>query len=140
MVITHEMAHVYHRHPIIAMGRGVVIGLLLSAISGANSNLFVGQIINETGMIVLLNFNRDQESEADVTALNAVNGLYQHVAGTNDLFKALMRAHDPDDVELPAFLSTHPLTQERIDDLKKYARKKGWDTETELTPIPQEFR
>ena len=140
MVIAHEMAHIYHRHPIIAMGRGVVIGLLLSAISGANSDLFVGQIINETGMIALLNFNRDQEREADITALNAVNGLYHHVAGTNDLFKALMQAHDPDELEPPLFLSTHPLTQDRIDDLIKYAQEKGWDTNTELTPIPQDLR
>jgi predicted Zn-dependent protease len=137
MVIAHEMAHVYHRHPIIAMGRGVVIGLLLSAISGANSDLFVGQIINETGMIALLNFNRDQEREADITALNAVNGMYHHVAGTNDLFRALMQAHDPDELEPPVFLSTHPLTQDRIDDLIEYAQKKGWETDTELTPIPE---
>ncbi len=140
MVIAHEMAHVYHRHPIIAMGRGVVIGLLLSAISGASSDLFVGQVINETGMIALLNFNRDQERKADITALNAINGMYHHVAGTNDLFKALMQAHDPDELEPPVFLSTHPLTQERIDDLIKYAQEKGWDTDTELTPIPQDLR
>jgi len=140
MVIAHEMAHVYHRHPIIAMGRGVVIGLLLSAISGASSDLFVGQVINETGMIALLNFNRDQEREADITAINAVNGLYHHVAGTNDLFRALMQAHAPDELELPVFLSTHPLTQDRIDDLIEYAQEKGWDTDTKLTPIPQNLR
>lgn len=140
MVIAHEMAHVYHRHPIIAMGRGVVIGLLLSAISGASSDLFVGQVVNETGLIAMLTFNRDQEREADITALDAVNGMYHHVAGTNDLFKALMQAHDPDDLEPPVFLSTHPLTQERIDDLKKYAREKGWVTDTELTPIPDNLR
>jgi predicted Zn-dependent protease len=139
MVIAHEMAHVYHRHPIIAMGRGVVIGLLLSAITGASGDLFVGQVINETGMIALLNFNRDQEREADITALNTVNGLYHHVAGTNDLFKALMQAH-PDEVEPPAFLSTHPVTQDRIDDLIEYAQEKGWDTDTDLTPIPQNLR
>jgi len=140
MVIAHEMAHIYHRHPIIAMGRGVVISLLLSAISGASSDLFVGQVVNETGMIAMLNFNRDQEREADITALNAVYGLYHHVAGTNDLFKALMQAHDPDEVEPPVFLSTHPLTQARIDDLIEYAQEKGWDTDTELTPIPQNMR
>ena len=140
MVIAHEMAHIYHRHPIIAMGRGVVVGLILSAVTGASGDQFVGQVVNETGMIVLLNFNRDQEREADITALNAVNGLYHHVAGTNDLFKALMQAHDPDEVEPPTFLSTHPLTQERIDDLKKYAQKKGWDTNTDLTPIPKFLR
>lgn len=140
MVIAHEMAHLHHRHPIIAMGRGVVIGLLLSAISGASSDLFVGQVVNETGMIAMLNFNRDQEREADITALNAVNGLYHHVAGTNDLFKALMQALDPDEIEPPVFLSTHPVTQDRIVDLIEYAQEKGWDTDTELTPLPQELR
>ena len=136
MVIAHEMAHIYHRHPIIAMGRGVVIGLLLSAISGASSDFLVGQVVSETGMIAILNFNRDQEREADITALNAVNGLYHHVAGTNDLFTALMQSHDPDEIEPPVFLSTHPLSQDRIDDLIEYAQKKGWDTDTKLTPIP----
>jgi len=140
MVIAHEMAHVYHRHPIIAMGRGVVIGLLLSAISGASSDLFVGQVVGETGMIALLNFNRDQEREADITALNAVHGLYRHVAGTNGLFMALMQAHRPDEVDPPVFLSTHPLTQDRIDDLIEYAEERGWDTDTELTPIPENLR
>lgn len=140
MVVAHEMAHVYHRHPIIAMGRGVVIGLLLSAISGASSDVFVGQVVGETGMIAILNFNRDQEREADITALHAVNGLYHHVAGTNDLFKALMQANDTGSSEPPVFLSTHPLTQDRIDDLIDYAEEKGWDTETKLTPIPQYLR
>ncbi len=140
MVIAHEVAHVYHRHPIIAMGRGVVIGLLLSAISGASSDLFVGQVVNETGLIAMLTFNRDQEREADITALNAVNGLYHHVAGTNDLFTALMQAHDPDEIEPPVFLSTHPVTQDRIDDLIEYAQAKGWETNSTLTPIPQNLR
>lgn len=140
MVIAHEMAHVYHRHPVIAMGRGVVIGLLLSAISGASGDLFVGQVTSETGMIALLNFNRDQEREADLTALHAVNGLYHHVSGINDLFKALMQKHGADSPEPPAFLSTHPLTQDRIDDLAEYAQIKGWDTESALIEIPKNLR
>ena len=140
MVVAHEMAHIYHRHPIIAMGRGVVIGLLLSAISGASSDLFVGQVVGETGMIALLNFNRDQEREADITALNAVNGLYHHVAGTNDFFKALIQIHGSESSEPPVFLSTHPLTQDRIDDLSEYSREKGWDIDAELTPYPQNLR
>jgi hypothetical protein len=32
------------------------------------------------------------------------------------------------------------VTQDRIDDLIEYAQAKGWDTEAELTPIPQELR
>ena len=140
MVLAHEMAHIYHRHPIIAMGRSVVTGLLLSAISGVSSDVFVGQVVGETGMIAILNFNRDQEREADITALHTVNGLYKHVAGSNDLFTLLMQAHGADSSEPPAFLSTHPLTHNRIDGLLKYAQEKGWDTESELTQIPQNLR
>ena len=140
MVIAHEMAHIFHRHPIIAMGRGVVIGLLLSAISGASGDLFVGQVVSETGMIALLNFTRDQEREANITALTAVNGLYHHVSGTNDLFRVLMAAHDLESIEPPLFLSTHPLTQDRIDDLTQYAHGQGWTTEATLTPFPQDLR
>lgn len=140
MVIAHEMAHVYHRHPIIAMGRGVVIGLLLSAISGVSGDMFVGQVVGGTGMIALLNFNREQERQADVTALNAVNGLYGHVAGSNDLFVALMQSKDSKPSEPPVFLSTHPLTQDRIEDLREYARAKDWVTDAALTPIPQNLR
>src|SRR5690606_11399619 len=43
-VVAHEMAHIKHRHPIIAMGRGVVIGLFLASISGFSGDYFVGQI------------------------------------------------------------------------------------------------
>ncbi len=140
MILAHEMAHVYHRHPIVAMGRGVVIGLLLSAISGVSSDVLVGQVVGETGMVAILNFNRDQEREADITALHAVNGLYKHVAGSNDLFTILMQAHNADSSEPPTFLSTHPLTQDRIEKLTSYAEERGWNINAELTPIPQNLR
>ena len=81
MVIAHEMAHIKHRHPVMALGRGVVIGLFLASLSGFNGDRVVGRIVNNTGMLTLLKFNRDQEREADRTALAAVAGNYGHVAG-----------------------------------------------------------
>ncbi len=132
MVIAHEIAHIYHRHPIIAMGRGVVIGLLLSAISGASSDSF---IIEKPSMITLLNFNRSQEKAADITAFAAINGLYGHVGGGNDFFKTLLMQTNRE--EPPVFLSTHPLTQDRIDYLIQYTQEKNWNTDIELTPMPK---
>jgi len=32
------------------------------------------------------------------------------------------------------------VTQDRIDDLIEYAQVKGWETDSELTPIPQVLR
>ncbi|MEJ2094565.1 MAG: M48 family metalloprotease, partial [Gammaproteobacteria bacterium] len=60
MVVAHEMAHIKHRHPVIALGRGVVIGLFLAGLAGFSGDQLVGQIVNNTGMLTLLKFNRDQ--------------------------------------------------------------------------------
>ena len=135
MVIAHEMAHVYHRHPIIAMGRGVVIGLLLATISGLSSDMFVGQVVNDAGVLTLLTFNRDQEREADRTALAMLEKHYGHIKGADELFE-LLHNRQSDEDNPPLFLSTHPLTEERIVNIEKYANKKGWATTGETTPLP----
>jgi len=135
MVVAHEMAHVYHRHPIIAMGRGVVIGLLLSAISGLSSDMFVGQVVSDAGVLTLLTFNREQEREADRTALEMLVKHYGHVEGADELFK-LLHDRQTDEYERPLFLSTHPLSDERIVNIGEYAKEMGWTLTGETTPLP----
>ena len=71
MVIAHEIAHVQHRHPVIAMGRGVVIGLFLAAITGVSGDRIVGGLVNKAGVITVLGFSREQEREADETAFSS---------------------------------------------------------------------
>jgi len=135
MVVAHEMSHVYHRHPIIAMGRGVVIGLLLSAISGLSGDMFVGQVVGDAGVLTLLTFNRDQEREADRTALEMLVKHYGHVEGADELFK-LLHDRQTDEYEPLLFLSTHPLSDERIVNIDKYANEMGWTLIGETTPLP----
>lgn len=136
MVIAHEMAHVYHRHPIIAMGRGVVIGLLLAAISGLSSDYFIGQIVTDAGVITLLTFTRDQEQEADNTALALLAAHYGHIAGADELFKTFLKRADENPVTVPQFLSTHPLSESRINNIHELALINGWDTQGETTSLP----
>ena len=126
MVIAHEIAHVQHRHPLIAMGRGVVIGLFLATITGMSGDRFVGGTIRNAGVITVLSFSRNQEREADHTALAAVQKYYGHVSGASDLFKALLKTEESSLIKTPQFLNTHPLSQERIDDLVDYAREQEW--------------
>jgi predicted Zn-dependent protease len=136
MVIAHEMAHVYHRHPIIALGRGVVIGLLLTAISGLSSDYLVGQVVNDAGVITLLTFNRDQERDADQTALAVIEAMYNHVGGSVELFNIFQREGETD-FHAPQFLNTHPLSEERIENIQKYATQKGWKKHGEFTTLPE---
>jgi predicted Zn-dependent protease len=136
MVVAHEMAHIKHRHPVIALGRGVVIGLFLAGLAGFSGDQLVGQIVNNTGMLTLLKFNRDQEREADHTALAAVAGYYGHVAGADDLFKSLQDIEARYGMQVPEFLSTHPLGEERIENIYELASAKGWQLTGKSIPIP----
>ncbi len=136
MVLAHEMAHVLHRHPIIAMGRGVVIGLLLSAISGLSADHFAGEVISSTGIITMLGFSREQEREADETALAVIADYYGHTAGSDDLFNALLTLEEKYSAGRVQFLSTHPLSENRIQAINQYATDHGWQTEGRLNELP----
>jgi predicted Zn-dependent protease len=137
MVIAHEIAHVQHRHPVIAMGRGVVIGLFLATITGMSGDRFVGGLVNKTGLITVLGFSREQEREADHSALAAVEKYYGHVAGADDLFKALLTNEDEQMLQSPEFLNTHPLSMDRIESMKKYASDNDWSTDAATTAMPE---
>lgn len=136
MVVAHEIAHIKHRHPIIAMGRGVVIGLLFAALSGLSSDMFVGEVVTSTGMIAMMNFTRDQERQSDDTALYALTQYYGHVSGADDLFRSFLQMENEQLITVPQFLSTHPLSEERIENIRNITIENGWVTEQVITPLP----
>lgn len=136
MVVAHEIAHIKHRHPVIAMGRGVVIGLFIASITGFSGDHFVGQVVSDAGIITLLSFNRDQERDADVTALTAVAGHYGHIAGSQDLFETLLQLEEKHAGTPPEFLRTHPLSGKRIEYIRHLANQNHWSTAGEITRIP----
>lgn len=137
MVIAHEIAHVQHRHPVIAMGRGVVIGLFLATITGISGDRLVGGLVNNAGVITVLGFSREQERDADHTALAAVEKHYGHISGASDLFKALLKLEENKLQLTPQFMNTHPLSKERIDSIKHYAYENNWSIDGQVTPLAE---
>jgi beta-barrel assembly-enhancing protease len=127
MVLAHEIAHVKYRHPIRSLGRGVVVGLALAVLTGISGNDLVGTALGDAGLLTLLTFSREQEREADRTGLEAVEKLYGHVSGSLDLYRVLLNTGKQKYVRLPAFLSTHPLTKDRIQELEAFIKENGWD-------------
>ncbi|HUG18188.1 MAG TPA: M48 family metallopeptidase [Planctomycetaceae bacterium] len=116
-VIAHEMAHVTLRHGIerIAGQVGIVIGVQL-IFGDASGIIALGA---ELGQYAAENsYSRGQETEAD---LEGARMLYE--AGIDPLsvvplFEDLKKLND---VGIPAWMTTHPDTQDRIDRLKAYA-------------------
>lgn len=112
MVVGHEMAHIVHRHPIQALGRGAVVQLLLSVLAGSEAGAGLQSVLGQAGLLTELKFNRGMEREADRTALQLLMGHYGHSGGSAEFFMAM--AEQPHSPKWADFLHTHPAVEDRI--------------------------
>jgi len=136
MVMAHEIAHIKLRHPLRALGRGVVVGIALATITGAASNDVVAGLIGNTGLLTALSFSRDQESAADKLAVEALVKHYGHAGGSEELFEVFNQLNGQSNNKIAEFFATHPLTQNRSKSINKQAQPNGWPLKGETTNIP----
>ena len=141
MVLAHEIGHVRHRHPIATLGRGIGFAAALSVFSASAGSGAADRILGQSGMLTLLTFSRAQEEEADDDALAALVAAYGHAGGATETFRAMRAAAKERGLrEPPKFLSTHPVTPERIARLEQAIAAKGWKPDGARTPIPRAVR
>ncbi len=136
MVVAHEIAHIKHRDPIEALGRGVLLGVVWSVVTGTSGSDTGGRVLGETGLLTLLSFSRAQERAADQEAIRAVEKRYGHIAGAGALFERLEKEQPGSDSPVLEFFSSHPRSQDRSADIERLAGASGWWTEGEVTPLP----
>ncbi len=136
MVMAHEIAHIKHRDPLRGAGRAIIFGLAISMVSMAIGNQVIDQFISGGGTLTALQYGREQESEADKMALNALHTRYGHIGGATELFEILDTQRSEKGFESPEFLSTHPESQHRIEHIEQIAAAKGWAIEGPRTPLP----
>ncbi|MBI1357266.1 MAG: M48 family metalloprotease [Acidobacteria bacterium] len=130
-VLGHELGHFRHRDHLRALGRRLAMSLALSAASSA-----VGADVSSLGWIeslAELRFSRGQELEADAWGLELVARRYGHVAGAASFFDRLPRATSPVAKTAESFLSTHPISEERIRRVHELADRRGWAQTGSLT-------
>ena len=136
MLLAHEMTHVRQRDPIVGLGRGVGIQLVVTLLLG-NPSL---EVLGNAGIYTQLHFGREMERTADAAALAAVHRLYGHVAGAEDLFEVMHVAREITGTdELPAIFSSHPLDRQRLQAIADAVRARGWLDTGATTPLPGEF-
>jgi beta-barrel assembly-enhancing protease len=116
-VLAHELGHHQNRHITRRLGRGLLLALA-SSLFGATSHLDpVQSAVNlaESG------FSREQEREADRFALEMIHRKYGTTDGATEFFENL--AADGKESALQKYVGSHPLTGERLADLKAYAEE-----------------
>ncbi len=125
VVMGHEIAHAVARHGdermsqgLIAQMGGVALAAALSEKPKETNNLFLAAYGLGTQVGVLLPYSRLHESEADRLGLifMAMAGYDPHEAV--DFWHRM--AASKNGAKVPEFLSTHPTSETRIENIKKY--------------------
>lgn len=117
VVLGHELGHVNARHSVTKMSQLILVQLGL-AVGGALSET-VAKIagVASIGMqLLFLKFSRDDEREADRLGVQYSRSGGFYPGEMIDFFSTLQKLGDLSGghSSLPGFLSTHPLTSERI--------------------------
>lgn len=109
-LLGHEVAHVNHRHSMKMLCRNLSGYLFISAILG-DANGIMATIGDNVNSFQSLSFSREFEQEADREGFAIVIKNKVNPNGMLNLFK---RLQNEDDSIIPEFLSSHPVTQQRI--------------------------
>lgn len=116
-VLGHELGHVAARHSARQMTRSILVTLGI-ALAGELSRDFrkVAPLTMVASQLLFLKYSRKDEYQADALGLEyAIKAGYDSQRMV-DFFNSLMRLTESHGgVKVPNFLSTHPLTQRRID-------------------------
>lgn len=141
MVMAHEIGHLRLRHPIRSVGRGVAFAAALSLVSSGIGNQVAERVLGQSGLLTLLTFSRAQEEEADESGLATLAAVYGHAGGARQTFSMLQAAaREHGRTEPVKFLSTHPLSEERVARLAALIERNGLQADGPRTPIPQAVR
>ncbi|WP_313705008.1 M48 family metalloprotease [Massilia sp.] len=130
-VMSHEIGHVSQRHIARMIGQQKqdallpLAAMILAALAAkANPDAAMGVLMGGQGLAVdrQLSFSRDAEREADRIGFQIMSAGGYDTSGMVAFFKRLQSANKVYG-ELPAFLSSHPLTGERIADIQSRIRE-----------------
>ncbi|MEK6684287.1 MAG: M48 family metalloprotease [Nitrospirota bacterium] len=114
-VLAHEIGHVTHNHffkddaKVNALTLATIAAILLSKGQAAAPTIAIA-----AGTAAQLQFSRENEEEADASAIQTLKKAGYDPRGMLHFFQTLMAYETINRVEIPAYLSTHPGLENRI--------------------------
>ena len=132
-VLGHELGHFRGRHHLRRLGRAAAWGLVLGVLGGSGNP--VPSVASLVGELTTRGFDRDQEREADRFGLQLAQAEYGHVGEAAGFLERL-----EDESLLVAYVSTHPASTERIEELQDHAREQGWPLTGPSAPLPASWK
>jgi beta-barrel assembly-enhancing protease len=132
-LIGHEGTHVNERHTLKALSRNLANYLLLSVIMG-DATAISGIFADNASQLGQLSFSRELESQSDDKSIEMMRENKIDINGMVDLMEILEK--EAGNLEIPEFMSSHPLTKERVKNAKLQALKySGFEKKPELDAL-----
>jgi len=122
-VMAHEIAHADLRHSTEQLTKAYGISVLLDIIFDGDPTL----LSEIAAGLASLSFSREDEMEADTSSVDYLCNTDYAADGAAGFFEKL------EGFELPEFLSTHPSSDTRVDDINAYAIEKDCSVEYNST-------
>lgn len=119
-LIGHEVVHINRRHSMKTLCRNLSGYLFISAVLG-DVNGITATIGDNINNLQSLSFSRQFERQADFEGLNLMISNNIDPEGMTKLF---IRIKEEQEISMPEFLSSHPITDNRISYIKKTIKKK----------------
>lgn len=110
-VMGHEIAHADRRHSTDQMTKQYGLAFMLQAVSGGNP----GALEQLAGSLLTLKFSRGDESEADEMSVIYLCDTDYKADGASGFFQKII---DEGSASQPAFLSTHPSPDNRVENIQ----------------------
>ena len=133
-VLAHEIGHFRNRDHLRGLGRGLAFSLVVGVL-GIGGSAGAAGLAGAAGRLAAAGFSRDQESAADDFALGLVLAEYGHVGGAATFFERLPKPDNAIEREIETYISTHPLSAERIDAMHALVHDRGWPPDGPLSPL-----
>lgn len=121
-VMGHEIAHADERHSTQQLTKVYGLATLISIVLGEDPGLIAEIALG----LVNLSFSRTNEADADEASVYYLCNTDYAANGAAGFFEQLL---NDDSVEMPEFLSTHPSSESRVDDINDKAEALGCSTE-----------
>lgn len=132
-VLAHELAHLSQRHFARRLEQqetsapltiaGMIAGIVLSAVT--QSDIGIAAIAGTQALAIqnMLAYSRSHEQEADRVGLDILATAGLDPQGMPEMFEIMMRQNRLQGNNVPEYLSTHPLTQNRVADTRNRAEQ-----------------
>lgn len=132
-VIAHELAHLSQRHYARQIERqqsstpltfaGILASVVVAAAAGSEAGLATYATTQAISADQQLRFSRQNEQEADRLGIETLHASGFDPRAMPSLFARMMRNNRIQGQEVPEYLSTHPLSENRIADSKNRAEQ-----------------